>query len=208
MNTKVLLGLVLLVVLVAGFFAFSFTSNDSEEFTNNVNQNLPSEQAIAESQDPIYQTNEEETDLTGDEEPEEAAQEENSGEVEVESVSSVEVREEEVVENVNDTITEGLEYANGVYQTNTSYALPNGGSHQMDVEITLAEDVITDVKVVFDGDVSGGSTAIQKRFIDAMSPEVIGNKVNAVSLSRTGGASLTTGGFNEALENIKTQALN
>ncbi len=119
---------------------------------------------------------------------------------------STEIREEEITENVNDVVTAQLDYKDGTYTTEETYALPNGGSHHMDITMVIENDTVTDVRMVFDGDVSGGSTAIQERFTTAMQPMVVGANLDSISLSRTGGASLTTAGFNKALAEIKVKA--
>ncbi len=44
--------------------------------------------------------------------------------------------------------------------------------------------------------------------MDAYESQVIGKKLDAIKLSRVGGASLTTGGFNDALAKVKSVATN
>ena len=131
----------------------------------------------------------------------------SSDEEPVETDSSVnQARDEEVSESATDNVTAGLDYENGTYTADVTYRLPNGGSHDMNVSLTIADDAVTDVVVVFDGDTSGGSTDNQERFVNAMKPLVVGTQLDSISLSRTGGSSLTTGGFNDALAEIKDQA--
>lgn len=123
-----------------------------------------------------------------------------------EEMNKDEAREEDATETETDNATSGLDYQDGSYTVNSSYALPNGGSHDMKVTFEVASDTVTAVSVVFDGDTSGGSTPNQSRFLEAMQPLVIGQDIDNIALSRTGGSSLTTGGFNDALELMKNQA--
>ena len=119
--------------------------------------------------------------------------------------TEIEAREEEAAVSATDAVSSSFDYNDGDYTVSTSYALPNGGSHDMEVSFTFREDTITGVSVVFDGSV-GKNTTPQKRFIDTMNPLVIGNDIDSISLSRVGGSSLTTNGFNDALEKAKTMA--
>ena len=118
----------------------------------------------------------------------------------------IQAREEEVRETEIERMTADVVYQNGTYTSNITYRLPNGGSHDMEVILTLEEDTVTEMTIHYDGDRSGGSTPNQERFNQAAAPLVVGQKVDTIALSRVGGSSLTTGGFNDALEEIKGQA--
>ncbi len=111
-------------------------------------------------------------------------------------------REEEVAASATD---DSFDYQDGDYIINTGYDLPNGGYHEMDVSFTFSENKVTKVKVVFDKK-PDKTTAPQKRFMAAMTPLVIGRDIDNISLSRVGGSSLTTNGFNDALAQAKAQA--
>lgn len=84
------------------------------------------------------------------------------------------------------------------------YTSPARITHDMAVTLTLDGDIITDASLVFDNG-KGPSNDHQKRFESSYRTEVIGQKLSTLSLSRVGGASLTSGGFNDALAAIRSQ---
>jgi hypothetical protein len=99
-------------------------------------------------------------------------------------------------------------YADGAHTVNSSYKAPNGANHTMAVTLTLKGDVVTDTSIVYGGDKVAESSKYQSRFMSAYESQVIGKKLDAISLSRVGGASLTTGGFNDTLAKVKAVAAN
>lgn len=95
-------------------------------------------------------------------------------------------------------------YANGTYKATGSYSTP-GGRESVDLTVTITDGVITATEI--DGSAtSGDSLQYQTRFINNYETLVVGKSVDEVSLSRVAGSSLTSGGFNEALEQIKADA--
>ena len=96
-------------------------------------------------------------------------------------------------------------YTDGTYEATGSYQSPNG-TESVDVTITLENDVITSVEVVGNGE-SPDSKRYQGEFIDGIAAEVEGVDIDDISVDRVGGSSLTSGGFNDAVEDIKAQAL-
>ncbi|WP_430591476.1 FMN-binding protein [Humidisolicoccus flavus] len=97
------------------------------------------------------------------------------------------------------------EYADGSYTAEGSYVSP-GGQETIDVELTLADGVISEVTVTNPDTTNANSLRYQGEFIDGISAEVVGVPIDEVSVDRVGGSSLTSGGFNDALEQIKTDA--
>jgi hypothetical protein len=91
------------------------------------------------------------------------------------------------------------------YTENTSYLTPARTEHKMAVTLTVADGVVTDASVTYDGQSSGFSNPNHERFDAAYKTEVIGKKLSEVSLSRVGGASLTSKAFNEAVAKIVAQ---
>lgn len=51
------------------------------------------------------------------------------------------------------------------------------------------------------------SRGFQQQFADGISAEIVGRDIDTLSVSRVGGSSLTSGGFHDALEQIKAEAL-
>ena len=96
-------------------------------------------------------------------------------------------------------------YADGTYTADGDYVSPAGPS-KVTVEITLADDVVTGVTVT---PLSTDSTAkgFQTQFADGIAAVVEGEDIDDLSVSRVGGSSLTSGGFNDAVEKIKAEAL-
>lgn len=96
------------------------------------------------------------------------------------------------------------EYADGVYTAEASYFTPSNVKHDISVTLTLEGDEVADAAVLYDG--GAAETSSHTRFENALAPEVIGVDLEDVSLSRVGGASLTSDAFNEAVDTIKQQA--
>ena len=102
------------------------------------------------------------------------------------------------------TATQTAGYKDGTYSTTASYATP-GGVEQMGVSLTLKNGIITDSTVSAVA-IDRESRGYQNDFIAAYKGQVVGKSIDAVSLSRVSGASLTSRGFNSALTTIKSQA--
>jgi uncharacterized protein with FMN-binding domain len=95
-------------------------------------------------------------------------------------------------------------YADGTYTAEGSYRTPES-TETIEVTITLESDVITAVEV--EGDPQAPqSEQYQGRFIGGIADEVVGQSIDEISVDRVAGSSLTSGGFNEAVETIKSEA--
>ncbi|MBU6231933.1 calcium-binding protein [Patescibacteria group bacterium] len=95
-------------------------------------------------------------------------------------------------------------YKNGTYTATGQYMSP-GGPDQLQVTITLSNDVITSVSVVPEpGD--GTSARYQSYFVSGYKQYVIGQNIDSVNLTYVSGSSLTSIGFNDALAQIKAYA--
>lgn len=97
-------------------------------------------------------------------------------------------------------------YADGTYTASATYLTPRRTEHEVGVTLTLEDDVVVDSTVTFNGVEGEYDNDNQARFDQAYTEEVVGQPLDAVSLSRVGGASLTSGAFNEAKTKIVTQA--
>ncbi|MFC8681648.1 FMN-binding protein [Microbacterium ureisolvens] len=95
-------------------------------------------------------------------------------------------------------------YADGTYTAEGSYATPES-VEQITVTVTLADDVITDVEVTGDPQ-KRESEQYQGQFIGGIADVVVGEDIDDIQVSRVAGSSLTSNGFNEAIESIKTEA--
>lgn len=95
-------------------------------------------------------------------------------------------------------------YADGTYTAEGTYQTPET-VEQITVTLTLASDVITDVEVT--GDPQARETEqYQSQFIGGIADVVVGKDIDEISVSRVAGSSLTSGGFNKAVEEIKADA--
>jgi hypothetical protein len=95
-------------------------------------------------------------------------------------------------------------YTDGTYTAEGSYATPES-VETIAVTVTLEDDVITEVAVVGDPQKSE-SEEYQGRFIGGIADVVVGQDIDQISVSRVAGSSLTSGGFNQAIDAIKSDA--
>jgi hypothetical protein len=95
-------------------------------------------------------------------------------------------------------------FRNGAYTTEASYFTPARTRHDMDITLTVADGVVTDASITYDG--GAPETGHHRRFDSAYRDAVIGVPLDEVSLARVGGASLTSEAFNEAVDTIQQQA--
>ncbi|BDV31115.1 FMN-binding protein [Microbacterium terricola] len=95
-------------------------------------------------------------------------------------------------------------YADGTYTAEGSYATPES-VETISVTVTLADDVITAVEVT-GNPTRRESEQYQGEFIGGIADVVVGKDIDEISVSRVAGSSLTSGGFNEAIDQIKADA--
>ncbi len=95
-------------------------------------------------------------------------------------------------------------YADGSYTATGSYQTPES-IEQITVTVTLANDVVTAVEVT--GTPTKAETReYQSKFIGGIADVVVGQDIDQLSVSRVAGSSLTSGGFNQAIEEIQSEA--
>ncbi|WP_295792004.1 FMN-binding protein [uncultured Microbacterium sp.] len=95
-------------------------------------------------------------------------------------------------------------YKDGQYEATGQYATPES-VETVDVTLTIAGDTITAVEVTGDPQ-AAESRRYQSEFIGGIKDEVVGKKLDEISVSKVAGSSLTSGGFNKAVETIKSEA--
>lgn len=95
-------------------------------------------------------------------------------------------------------------YADGTYSAQGGYQSP-GGPEMIELTITLANNMISDVTVT-PGATGGTSSRYQGQFAEGVRAETVGKSLDEIQVSRISGSSLTSGGFNEALDSIKADA--
>lgn len=96
------------------------------------------------------------------------------------------------------------DYADGSYTAEGQYQSPNG-TESVEVTVTLENDVVTSVEVV-SGATNPQSKFYQGQFIDGIADKVTGVDIDQLKVDRVAGSSLTSGGFNAAIEQIKADA--
>lgn len=98
----------------------------------------------------------------------------------------------------------GGTYADGTYTATGSYVSP-GGQESIEVTLTLTSDVVSAVEVVSNAD-NPNSVRYQGEFISGIEDVVVGVPLDELEVDKVAGSSLTSGGFNQAVETIKGEA--
>lgn len=95
-------------------------------------------------------------------------------------------------------------YKDGTYTANVTYYVPHG-SNSLTAKVTVAGNKITAVTV--NDDYSDNESAMYvDSFESAIKSAVVGHDLGSLSLSRIGGATLTTQAFDDALTTIRNDA--
>lgn len=106
--------------------------------------------------------------------------------------------------NSTDSDAGAATYADGTYTADGSYQTPET-VESVTVTLTIADGVVKEVEVT--GDPQAPETEqYQSKFIGGIADEVVGVALDDLKVSRVSGSSLTSGGFNAAVESIKEQA--
>lgn len=93
------------------------------------------------------------------------------------------------------------------YSETASYLTPRRTEQSIAINLTVENGIITASEVIYDGKPVGQtSNDYQANFEKAYKAVVIGQPIADLNLSRIGGASLTTGAFNEAVAKIAAEA--
>jgi uncharacterized protein with FMN-binding domain len=95
-------------------------------------------------------------------------------------------------------------YKDGTYQATGKYSSP-GGTQSVVVSLTIANDTVTGSTA--QGQAQDGVAQIyQSDFVNGYKKFVIGKKLTEIRISHISGSSLTSKGFNSALQQIEKQA--
>lgn len=95
-------------------------------------------------------------------------------------------------------------YKDGEYSAQGTYSY-HSGTESIGVTLTLKDGVIEDVEVE-EMAKAPTSKEMQADFAANYKSEVVGKNIDEVNLGKVSGSSLTPKGFNDAIEQIKTQA--
>jgi len=95
-------------------------------------------------------------------------------------------------------------YKDGTYSADGNYVSPNG-NETVGVELTLAGGAVTGVKIT-PHPTNPNTRKFQGEFAGGIQSQIVGKKLDEIKVSKVAGSSLTSGGFNQAVEKIKSEA--
>ena len=98
----------------------------------------------------------------------------------------------------------GSDYKDGTYSADGTYVSPNG-TETVGVELTLASGTVTDVQITQHPS-NPNTRKFQGEFAGGIAGQVVGKNIDQLNVSKVAGSSLTSGGFNQAVEQIKSEA--
>ena len=108
-------------------------------------------------------------------------------------------------ENISSTpASSSARYKDGSYSSEGSYSSP-GGNEEIAVTITITNGKVTNSSVKPRA-ATNESKEYQADFVDGYKVLVTGKDLATLQLGRVSGSSLTSRGFNEALDAIRSQA--
>ena len=96
-------------------------------------------------------------------------------------------------------------YKDGSYTADGSYQAPSG-TESITVELTLADDKITEITVTPHA-TDPTAKGHQAEFVGGIAEQTVGKDIDTLNVTRVSGSSLTSGGFKIAIAAIKEQAL-
>ncbi|MDB5165791.1 MAG: hypothetical protein JWM00_681 [Candidatus Saccharibacteria bacterium] len=102
------------------------------------------------------------------------------------------------------TATSTGSYNNGTYTASDDYSTPEG-LESITLTVAISGNTITSASIESSGN-SRESRQYQAIFTDNFKSLVVGKDIDTVHLSRVAGSSLTSNGFNTALDQIKNDA--
>lgn len=100
--------------------------------------------------------------------------------------------------------TSGSTYKDGTYKADGTYTSPNG-QETVGVELTLAGDKVSAVNITVHPS-NPNTRKFQGEFASGIAAQIVGKDIDELNVSKVAGSSLTSGGFNDAVQQIKTQA--
>ena len=96
-------------------------------------------------------------------------------------------------------------YKDGTYSADGNYKSPNG-TETVGVQLTLAGGTVSAVEIT-EHPSNPNTRKFQGQFAGGIADQVVGKSLDEINVSKVAGSSLTSGGFNQAVEAIKAQAL-
>jgi uncharacterized protein with FMN-binding domain len=96
------------------------------------------------------------------------------------------------------------DYVDGDYAASGSYVSPNG-EETIEVALSLEAGTVTAVEVT-PNPTNPNTEMFQGRFAGGIAAQVVGKHIDELKVDKVAGSSLTGGGFNDALEQIRADA--
>jgi uncharacterized protein with FMN-binding domain len=98
----------------------------------------------------------------------------------------------------------GGSYKDGTYSADGNYVSPNG-NETVGVTLTLANGTVSDVQITQHPS-NPNTRKFQGEFAGGIKSQIAGKSLDEIKVSKVAGSSLTSGGFNQAVEKIKSEA--
>ena len=95
-------------------------------------------------------------------------------------------------------------YKDGSYSADGNYTSPNG-TETVGVTLTLAGGTVSDVQITQHPS-NPNTRKFQGEFAGGIKAQIAGKSLDEIKVSKVAGSSLTSGGFNQAVEKIKSDA--
>ena len=105
----------------------------------------------------------------------------------------------------NTASTSSSSYRDGTYTATSSYIVPHGAQNSITGTVVVSSGKISSVTTTNDYSDHESANYIDW-FEQEISPAVTGQDIGDVSVSRVGGASLTSSAFNDVLDTIRSKA--
>ncbi|MCC9173045.1 FMN-binding protein [Arthrobacter sp. zg-Y179] len=96
-------------------------------------------------------------------------------------------------------------YTDGEYSGTGSYIPPSGTSEDVDVTLRLEGSVVTELEVET-SQKNPTSKQYQREFTAGVKEQVVGKSLDELDVDKVAGSSLTSEGFNRALDAIRSEA--
>ncbi len=96
-------------------------------------------------------------------------------------------------------------YKDGTYTASADYRVPEGHTNIIDVKLSIVDGKIATVSLTSQADDVESKEHIGD-FVEAISGDAKGQSIADYQPSRVGGASLTTGAFNDVLDAVRDDA--
>ncbi|AOT05107.1 FMN-binding protein [Arthrobacter sp. U41] len=95
-------------------------------------------------------------------------------------------------------------YQDGTFSADGNYVSPNG-NETVGVTLTLTGGAVSDVQITPHPS-NPNTKKFQGEFAGGIKAQIAGKKLDEIKVSKVAGSSLTSGGFNQAVEKIKSEA--